>query len=438
MARSLVTRSLAVLGVTSLAVAGSASPLYAGSGSAATMGGPVTAFASWGSSEKTDFMAILKYCDANYHTKSTYQQSSGDYNTELNTRIRGGNPPDVGFISTPSTLAQYVAGNAIQPLTFLNQKQLATDYSSFWLNASKVNGKIYALYMKADNKSLVWYSPKKLTAGHYQVPKTWNDLVALSQKMVKDGKQPWAFGTNNSGWTITDFLENVYLQSAGPQMYQKWINHQIKWTDPSMVKAFQTMNQIIGNNSFIAGGRAHALGQAFDQAAKQMVVDPKVELYQEASFIGAILRGDLPQAVEGVDYNSFPFPRIGSTSGPTPVEVGPNAAIMLKDTPGARALMSCLADPKALAQWAKLGGFLSPNSAVPMSAYPDALTRKEAQMITDAGKAGQLVSDASDSMLPAIGSDYEFIALQKYFQNPSSYMSILSDLESHAAKAYGH
>ncbi len=434
MLRPYLLRPLAIIGLSAVLL-----PTQAGaSHSNATMGGPVTAFASWGSSEKTDFEAILKYCDSTYHTKSTYEQSAGDYNTELNTRIRGGNPPDVGFISTPSTLAQYVAGKAIQPLTFLNQKQLTTDYSSFWLNASKVNGTMYALYMKADNKSLVWYSPKKFQQGHYQVPKTWNDLVALSQKMVKDGKQPWAFGINNSGWTITDFLENVYLQSAGPQMYNKWISHQIKWTDPSMVKAFQTMNQIIGNTSFIAGGRAHSLGQAFDQGAKQMVVDPKAEFYQEASFIGAILRGDLPQDTEGVDYNSFPFPRIGSTSGPTPVEVGPNAAVMLKDTPGARALMTCLADPKALSQWAKLGGFLSPNSAVPMSAYPDALTRAEAQMITAAGKAGQLVTDASDSMLPAIGSDYEFTALEKYFQNPSSYMSILSDLESHAAKAYGH
>jgi alpha-glucoside transport system substrate-binding protein len=438
MTHSLMMRSLAVLGVSSLALAGSASPLYASSRATASAGGPVTAFASWGSSEKTDFMAILKYCDANYHTKSTYQQSSGDYNTELNTRIRGGNPPDVGFVSTPSTLSQYVAGHAIQPLTFLNQKQLAADYSSFWLNASKVNGTIYALYMKADNKSLVWYSPKKLQQGHYAIPKTWNDLVALSQKMVKAGQTPWTFGINNSGWTITDFLENVYLQSAGPAMYNKWIAHTVKWTDPSMVKAFQTMNQIIGNNSFIAGGRAHSLGQTFDQGAKQMVVDPKAQFFQEASFIGAILRGDLPTDVEGKDYNSFPFPRIGSTSGPTPVEVGPNAAIMLKDTPGARALMACLADPKALSQWAKLGGYLSPNSAVPMSAYPNALTRSEAQMITAAGKAGQLVTDASDSMPPAIGSDYEFIALEKYFQNPSSYMSILSDLESHAAKAYGH
>ena len=417
-------------------IGGSLSSTQAAGRAAAPMA--VTIFSGWAAGEKTDFLAILSYCDAHYHTKATYQQASGDLTAELATRVQGGNAPDIAALSTPGTIAPYVAGGALQPLTFLNMGTLKRRYSPFWLNLGTVNGKLYAIYMKADVKSLVWYSPKKLQQGHYQIPKTWSQLIALSQKMVKDGKHPWAFGAQD-GWTLTDFLENIYLESAGPQMYDKWVAHKIPWTDPSIKHAFQLMNQIVANNSMIAGGRTKALGQRWDAAAKQMVTDPQAEFFQEATFVGAGLRTDLPNDVEGVDYSAFPFPLVKNWST-TPVEVGPNGMVMFHDTPGARALMTCLTDPKALAQWATRGGYISPTNDMPMSAYPDALTRTFAQTLVKAGKAGLVRADASDLMPASLGSDYEWTALQKWFKNPTNVDPVLRNLEAFAKKAYaqGH
>ena len=435
--RSLVTMSVSTLSLSALVCSGVA-PMSSIT-HAATMGGPVTAFASWGSSEKTDFQAILKYCDANYHTKTTYVQSGPNYAAELATKVQGNNAPDVGFLSTPSSIGPYVTGGALKPLTFLDQNKLKANYAPFWRNLGTFNSKLYAVYMKADVKSLVWYAPKKFAAGHYTIPKTYDQLVALSDQMVKDGKHPWAFGINGSEWTLTDFLENVYLQSAGPAMYDKWVAHTIKWTDPSVKNAFQIMHRILGNDAYIAGGRARALGQKFSSAADQVVNDPQAEFYQEATFIGAILRGDLPKAVEGVDYSAFPFPLIGNWPV-LPAEVGPNGVVMFNDTPGARALVTCLTDPNALAQWAKLGGFISPNNATPLSAYPDALTRSAATLMIKAGKANLLRGDASDLMPASLGGTYEGTALAKFFQNPNINLdSFLQDLETHAARSYaGH
>jgi hypothetical protein len=53
-----------------------------------------------------------------------------------------------------------------------------------------------------------------------------------------------------------------------------------------------------------------------------------------------------------------------------------------------------------------------------------------------AGKAGLLVGDASDLEAPALGGTYEGPALQKWFTNPSSYMSVLQGLETEAKKDY--
>ncbi|MBV9282403.1 MAG: carbohydrate ABC transporter substrate-binding protein [Chloroflexi bacterium] len=307
-------------------------------------------------------------------------------------------------------------------------------YSSFWLNEGTIKGKLYSIFMKADVKSLVWYVPKKFQAGHYTIPQTWNQLIALSKKMIKAGKHPWAFGAQD-GWTLTDILENIDLSLNGPAQYRKWYLHQIPWTDPSIKAAFTLLNQIVANNTMIAGGRQRALSQRWDAGAKQMVTDPTAEFFQEASFVGAGLRTDLPSDVEGRDYTAFPFPMVKSWPT-TPVEVGPNGMVLFHSTPASRALITCLTDPKALVEWAKRGGYISPNNALPASAYPDPLFRTIATMLAKAGKANLVVGDASDEMPTALGSDYEFTALQQYFKDPSSLPTVLKNLENKAKQVY--
>ena len=430
-------RFLTILGVCALLL-----PIMAGRTSAASPRAAmmkVSILGQWGSAEKTDFEAILAYCAKNYHTNTTYIQAASNLDAQLATMVRGNNAPDIATLSTPSEIGQYVTGGALKPLTFLDTSKFKDQYSSFWAKLGTYSGKLYAIYMKADVKSLIWYSPKKFAAGHYEPPKTWNQLIALSAKMAKDGKQPWAFGVD-AGWPLTDFLENIVLSAYGPEVYNDWIAGKVKWTDPRIKHAFQLWDQIIGNTSWIAGGRAKALGQKWDQGAVQMITDPKAEMFQEASFVAAGLAGDLPQDKAGVDFSAFAFPMISQWST-TPAEVGPNGMVMFKDTPGSRALLTCMTDPKALAQWAKLGGYISPNNAVPMSAYPDALTRFEANLLAQAGKRNLVVGDASDLMPTSFGSGYEFTQLSKYFENPSVNLdSFLKDMQSHAAQAYaaGH
>lgn len=400
-------------------------------------GGPVTAFSGWGGEEKTAFEAVLKWCDQNYKTQAKYQQASGDFLSELSTRVQGGNPPDVAFVSTPSTVAQYAQGGSLKALDFLDQGELQQNYAPFWLQAGTVDDKLYALYMKADNKSLVWYSPKKFKQGGYQIPKTYDELVQLSERMVKDGRTPWAFGVQD-GWTLTDFFENVYLRTAGAENYDKLVNHEIPWTDPSVKKAFEEMNRIIAQDNFIAGGRSAALGQRWSDAAVQALSPKgKAQMFQEASFVGAAMRQELPQAKAGTDYDAFAFPPIGGAQqGATPVVVGPNAAVMLNDTPGARALIRCLADPRSATPWAKRGGYISPNKNVPLSVYPSETMRMMAKMVTEAADAGVLRMDGSDLMPPQFGSDYLFRGLQNWFKNPKNIDGFLQDAETQAARAY--
>jgi alpha-glucoside transport system substrate-binding protein len=397
---------------------------------------------AWTGRTKSDFLATLSYCRAHYNVDTTFELAMGGSAAELSTRVQAGNAPDLATFSTPSSIKQYVSEGSAHPLTFLDTPTFRSQYSPFWRTLGTINGKLYAVYMKADVKSIIWYSPKKFRAGHYTIPNTWSQMVALSQKMVKNGKHPWAFGaggTPASPWTLSDFFDNIYLMVAGPDKYDGLVAHTVKWTDPSVKKTFQLMNQVVGSSAMIAGGRVRALSQNVIAASSQMVTDLTTELFAEASFVGELLRGTLPRDVEGKDYSAFPFPRIGNWST-TPVTVGPNGVAMFKNTPGSRALIKCLVDPKALAQWAKRGGFISPNNATLPSAYPDALTRTIAQLMIRAGKAGLLRGGADDLMPAGVGGSPDGcmpVQLTKWFLSPTSYPARTRALESCAKKAYG-
>lgn len=399
----------------------------------------VSFLGGWGAGEKTDFLAILSYCKSKYNVQVNYEQAPGGaVDTALTTRVQGGNAPDLAALSAPSEIGPYVQGKALVPITWLNQSTFNKQYSSFWRKLGTFSGKLYAIYMKADVKSLVWYSPKKFKAGKYKIPKTYSAMIALSKSMIKKGKQPWAFGVGGSPaspWTLTDFVENIFLNTYGPAMYNKWIQHKISWTGPQVKKVFALANKIVANNAMIAGGRQRALSQSWDLGAKQMVTDPKAEFFQEATFVGAGLRTNLPQAKPGKAYNAFPFPSIKNFKT-APAEVGPNGVVVFKDSPAVRTAVKCLTDPKALAQWAKLGGYISPNNAVAISSYPDPIAKMAARQLAAAGKANLVVGDASDLMPAKLGSDYEFTELQKWFQNPSQTSTILKQLESFAKTAY--
>ena len=100
--------------------------------------------------------------------------------------------------------------------------------------------------------------------------------------------------------------------------------------------------------------------------------------------------------------------------------------------------MRCLLDPRATAEWAKLGGYTSPNVNVPLDVYPDESSRRIAEMLVEASQEDVLRMDGSDLMPPRFGSDYFWKALQQWFSNPNVDMdAFLQDLESNAKNIYG-
>ncbi len=353
-----------------------------------------------------------------------------DIKAILVTRVEGGNPPDIGVLSAPGDMEEFVRRGALVPLdSFMDMDRLRQDYSQAWLDLCTVDGRLYCIVYKAANKSTVWYDPKEFQANGWSVPQTWDQLLALSDQMVAQGKTPWSVGLESggtSGWPGTDWIGQIVLSESGPEVYDQWVRHQIPWTHPAIKSAFEKFGRIVHSPGYVPGGPTFALSTNFTDAAYLPFRDPpQAYMYFLASFTQSFIEGEFPEAVPGEDFSFFPFPAInpqyaGAIAG------GADLVVMFRDTPGARSLMDYLASADAQQIWVGRGGFTSTNSNVSPSVYPDPIAARIAEQLTS---ASVFRFDADDIWGGALQQAF-WKGILDYVQDPSRLDAILAEIDA--------
>ncbi|WP_338697114.1 extracellular solute-binding protein [Streptomyces sp. Q6] len=391
--------------------------------------------AVWTGDEQKNFKQVLAEFEKRTGAKVTFVPAQDPIINFLGSKVAGGAPPDVAMLPQPGAIKQAVAKKWAKPLGKDAQAQLTDNYSKGWQDLGKVDGTQYAAYYKAANKSLVWYNTKVFENAAAKEPKTWKDFMATAQAIYDSGVTPVSVG-GADGWPLTDWFENIYLSQAGPEKYDQLAKHEIKWTDPSVKDALTTLAQLWGKSDFLAGGNKGAAGTEFTKSVEQTFTggdQPKGAMVYEGDF--AQVNIQQTKAKIGTDAKVFPFPAVGS--GEPPVVSGGDAAVILKDSKASQALVTWLASPEAATIQAKLGGYLSPNKNVDLSAYPNEVQRTIAKAVIDAGDDFRF--DMSDQTPQAFGGTPgkgEWKALQDFLMNPKDIAGTQRTLEAEAAKAY--
>ncbi len=394
--------------------------------------GVVTVFGVWSGDELDNFKEVVYPFTEETGIGMAFE-GTRDLAAVLTTRTEAGNPPDLAILPNPGQLVELAAaGHLVDLTTFVDMAQLQSDYAQVWLDLASYEGTLYGIFYKAADKSLVWYNPGAFDAAGYEVPTTWGELIALSDQIVADGGVPWCAGFESeaaSGWPATDWIEDIMLRTAGPDVYDQWVNHEIPWTDPAIKTAWETFGEIATNEDYLYGGTTGALTINFGDSPAPLFDDPPgCYMHRQASFI----TGFFPEGVEaGVDYDFFPFPEIDPAYG-TPALGAADVIVMLNDTPDARALMQYLVTGEAQEIWAGLGGFLSPSKSVDLDVYPDDMTRKIAEALVG---AEVFRFDASDLMPAAVGAGSFWTGTLDYVGG-EDVDSVLETIEASAVDAY--
>jgi alpha-glucoside transport system substrate-binding protein len=400
---------------------------------AASKADSIEVLSLWGGSEKAAFLKVTKAFTKKTGINVKYT-TARDFVPVIRTRLAAGNPPDVAIIPRPGVLADLAKQGAVKELgpMGLTKGYMSARYGKAWIDLGTVNGKLYGVAAKANSKSVIWYRPDVFKKDGVKVPATWNELVAATNKLKAAGETPWAQGAKDS-WTLTDWFENIYARTAGPNAYQRLFTGKSSFDSASVRAALTRMGQIL-NEDNIAGGVQGALGTAFVDGIGQVFgKNPKAVMYMEGGFVGGIALDQVNTSLKiGKTIDSFPWPIISPQFG-SPLVGGGDLAAAFKDSPEVRSFIKYISSGQAGSIWVSTGAIVSPNKQVKASAYPNALVRKEAAQV-----AGATVFnfDGSDLLPGSLGDDWGS-TLQGVLQDPSKTKSLLSSFQSKAKKAFG-
>jgi alpha-glucoside transport system substrate-binding protein len=341
----------------------------------------------------------------------------------------------VAIVPRPGVMGDLARQGSLKALTDLGltADDIKAGYSQAWQDLGTVDGKLYGIAVKANSKSTVWYHPDSFKANNFVVPKTWDEMIAISDKYVAAGKTPWAVGGGDS-WTLTDWFENVYVRTAGPDKYNDlFANGKLPFTDPSVVKAAQQMTSLIANDKYVAGGKEGVLGTKFvDGIGRVFGTSADAQMYFEGGFVGGIALGDVNKSlVVGTNIDFFPFPTIDPQYD-SPLIGGGDLLVGFQDNPQVRAYMKYMVSKEAGEIWAKTGAIVSPNKQVDPSVYPNDLARKEAAQVA---AATVFRFDGSDQLPGNLADDWG-AALQAMVTTPADIEKILADFEVKAAQQF--
>jgi len=401
------------------------------------IGGSVTVLAEWTGGEQASFLAMIAPFETATGIKIEYT-GTRDLPAVLTTRVQGGNPPDLSVMPTPGAMRVFAAnGDLVDLSTILNMSDINNWYTSGWLDLGTVDSKLVGVFVKTAINGLMWYDPKVFDANNYQIPALWSDMVDLSKTIADSGTTPWCVALESgaaTGWPGTNWLEDIVLRQAGATVYNGWWQGTVKWTSPEIKTAWQTWGEIVATPGMVFGGPNAMLTTNFGNVGNGLFTSPPhCDMAHQAIFITSFFEGGTPGIQPVTDFDFFGFPPFEANQPLATVTSG-DMMSMFNQTPQSEALIRYLATPEAQAIWAQRGGgYQSANSAVPISLYPDELTQRASQRLT---QAQVTVFDASDNMPNAMQSAF-YTAVLDYIQNPSSLDSILQNLDSVQQTAYG-
>jgi alpha-glucoside transport system substrate-binding protein len=311
----------------------------------------------------------------------------------LDTRVKAGTPPDIAFWNV-TQLTQYK--DLLKPMTDLGAH--AENYAEFWQKIGSVDGNWLGLPVKADVKTIIWYSPVNFQAFGYEVPTTWDDLNTLVEKMVADGNVPWSMGFESgdaTGWTGSDFIQDILLVKQGPDYVNGIIDGSVPYNDPGVKEAYQIYGKWATDPKYTVGGAQGTLSTAFlDAIYKPFADPPEAMMVKQSGFAGAEIAKQFPTLKYGTDYDFFGVPGAQGLQG------GSDWMMAFSDKPAVKALVAYLTSDQGGQTWAQVGFGNTPNMAGTNS-YQDPQLQKSATILAN---AKGFVPDIGDTIPGGFGN----------------------------------
>lgn len=365
------------------------------------------------------------------HKDSGFQvtyEGSPDFEVQIQVEVQANTPPDIAVLPQPGTMKRFAEEGKLKVLDSDVVAAIDSSYAPVWKELGSYKGNVYGVFHRVNAKSFVWYNKKEWAKRGYSIPQTWDELRALEDQMVKDGVTPWTIGFESgaaTGWPGTDWLEDMMLRTAGPEVYDKWVNHEIKFNDPAVVNALKYCGEIFLNNNYVYGGAANIVTMNYGDSIKPLFEDsPKAMMHRQGNFITGFIQQNVQDNME--EYvGVFALPGVDPQWG-TPVLGGGDQFVAFTDKPGVKEFLKFLTTWEACAPWAHIGGALFPHKNQNFDDYGNSVEREIAKILVN---ASVFRFDASDLMPTEVGSGSFWTGMVNYVSGSENAEDCLKVIE---------
>jgi alpha-glucoside transport system substrate-binding protein len=384
--------------------------------------------------EPEEAEAVQSIVDEQINSDADYEatiEASGNFEEDFQIRSEGGDL-DIALLPQPGAVADAVNQGAVslEDLGF-DIAELEGTFGEYLLSLVEVDGEHYGLPTNVNLKSMIWYPVDDFEEAGYEVPETFDDLLALSEQIRDEqGVPPWCVGfesEGSTGWPATDWMEDIMLRTAGPDVYDQWVSHEIPFNDESVQNATEIFGEVMFGDGYVLGGADQTPAIAFGDAPGPMFQDPPgCWLHRQASFINAFFP---PEAEAGTDYDWFPFPTIDQEG----TLIAGEFAVAFRNAPEISDFLERFSSQEVqCAQGGETASSrLSPNVDVGPDCYANDILAESSEVTTAALEDGTARFDASDLMPTEVGSGSFWTGMMDYMTSgPDAASQVLDDIEA--------
>lgn len=377
---------------------------------------------------KKDMATIIEGFNAKSEKCELVDNTTGheDFKTQILVMLAGENPPDVFSYWAGARVQFVVDSNALMELSdYWESEKLADVIATGIQGSTQYNGGIYSI---PQNFHYVgwFYNPKTMAkVGVTEMPETWDEFIALCDKLKAAGIYPIALGSKDR-WPAQFFIDFLVSYTAGHDYRAKLQKGEAAFDDPEVVKAMEMWKELIDKGYFYPDANAYDWTDAANQVANGEA---------GMTLMGTWITGywDGNNLVAGEDYDLFPFPIIdpsipASTFGSTDSWVIPADA---KNPDCAKEFISWALTPENQLLWAKGQGALPASSKTDTSSF-NPVMNKALNYIA----SGTMWLPAYDLSTTPPNAEIGLNLVALMMNDPSKYETYLKDAEAESAEVF--
>lgn len=354
--------------------------------------------------------------------------------TQINVRAAAGDPPELMIIPQPGLLNRLVADGYVLPAAQSVEDNVDEFWSESWKGYGTIDGTFYAAPLMASVKGWVWYSPAEFEEKGVEEPETWDELLELTETLAEDGTatyKPWCVGFGSgdaTGWPGTDWVEDLVLRMAGPEVYDQWVTGEVPFSDPQIKAAFEEVEKILLNPDYVNGGFGGVdsiVSTTFNDAGLP-ILDGNCSLHHQASFYEAQWPEGTVVAPDG-DVWAFLTPKVDADAGDA-VTGGGEFVGKFVEGEAVDAVQTFLSSDTWANLRVSIGGVISANKGLdPENAQSD-LGRAAIEILQ--GEDTVFRFDGSDLMPAAVGTSSFWTGMNDWVSGTVDTDEMLANIDS--------